>query len=34
MSSDLAHIRIVVARRDQLRAVGEVLSQSHAEYPA
>jgi hypothetical protein len=34
MSSDPADTHIVLLRRDQLRAVGEVLSQSHAEYPA
>jgi ribosomal protein S18 acetylase RimI-like enzyme len=34
MSSDPAHARIVQLRPDRLRAVGEVLSQSHAEYPA
>lgn len=33
MRSDPVHTRIVLLRRDQLRAVGEVLSQSHAEYP-
>jgi ribosomal protein S18 acetylase RimI-like enzyme len=33
-SDQLGPARIVQLRRDQLRAVGEVLSQSHAEYPA
>jgi ribosomal protein S18 acetylase RimI-like enzyme len=34
MSADPAPARIVQLRPDQLRAVGEVLSQSHGEYPA
>jgi GNAT superfamily N-acetyltransferase len=34
MGSEPAHVDIVQLRRDQLRAVGEVFSQSHAEYPA
>jgi hypothetical protein len=33
-SDQLGPTRIVQLRRDQLPAVGEVLSQSHAEYPA
>jgi GNAT superfamily N-acetyltransferase len=34
LSPDRAQVRIVQLRPDQLEAVGEVLSQSHAEYPA